>query len=264
MTKLLINSIKVPTFTFSGGEVNPRIPDGVKAPFEVTAWLQSSDDIMNLIMLHDAIKRQYGKSTVIYLTVPYLPYARQDRVCTTGEALGLHTLLELLGRFSSITSYDIHNSDAITGYKVHEVTLHDIVRRYHSQIMGDDNYILVAPDKGATENVESLASGEIIYGSKIRDPRTGKLTGFGFSTEADCEGKDLLLIDDICDGGGTFIGLAEKLKELKPKSMSLYVTHGIFSKGIEDLLNVFDNITTTNTFIHPYGDDERITTIKVI
>lgn len=263
MTKLLLNGTEVPTFTFSGGEVNPRIPDGTKAPFCVTAWLQNSDDVMNLLMLHDAIIRQYGDSEV-HLTVPYLPYARQDRVCSAGEALGLHVVLDLLKRFSSLTSYDIHNADAIAPCKINEVPLFDIVTAHSAAICLYESVVLVAPDKGAKEKVEALTSDKIVYGSKIRDSGTGKLTGFGFTTGAECEGKDLLLVDDICDGGGTFIGLAEKLKELKPKSMSLYVTHRIFSKGIEDLLEVFDNIITTNTFMHPYVDDERITTIKVI
>lgn len=44
-----------------------------------------------------------------------------------------------------------------------------------------------------------------------------------------------LIVDDICDGGGTFIGLAEELKRKNAGKIYLAVSHGIFSKGIDKL-----------------------------
>ena len=109
----------------------------------------------------------------------------------------------------------------------------------------------VAPDAGAAKEVQQLAilmNKEFIQGHKTRDTRTGALSGFGYSGSV--EGKNLLIIDDICDGGGTFIGLAEALRATEtPEDISLYVTHGMFTKGYDGLLKCFSTIYTTNTYI---------------
>jgi len=55
-------------------------------------------------------------------------------------------------------------------------------------------------------------------------------------------------VDDICDGGGTFLGLATALKEKNAGKLSLIVSHGIFSKGFEELNKSFDTVFTTNSF----------------
>jgi ribose-phosphate pyrophosphokinase len=87
----------------------------------------------------------------------------------------------------------------------------------------------------------------VVECSKSRDVKTGKLTGFKVYAE-DLEGKDCLIVDDICDGGGTFIGLAGELKKKNAGNLYLAVTHGIFSKGFEELEKCFDKIFTTDSF----------------
>jgi ribose-phosphate pyrophosphokinase len=90
---------------------------------------------------------------------------------------------------------------------------------------------------------------EVIQGMKKRDLKTGELTGFDFYGEV--RGKDLLIVDDICDGGGTFIGLAGKLRYEGAKSISLYVSHGIFSRGIEILFDCgIEMVYTTDSCNH--------------
>ncbi|RYF48025.1 MAG: phosphoribosyltransferase [Cytophagaceae bacterium] len=61
-------------------------------------------------------------------------------------------------------------------------------------------------------------------------------------------GFESLIVDDICDGGGTFIGLAAELRKLNPERISLAVSHGIFSKGIDPLTNWLDHVYTTDSF----------------
>jgi len=114
-----------------------------------------------------------------------------------------------------------------------------------------DEITLVAPDAGATKKVDTVAKHfgglEVIQGYKKRDTATGAITGIGFM--GDVKGKDLLIVDDLCDAGGTFIGLGMKLKDAGAKAVGLYVSHGIFSKGIGALLNsCIDEIYTTVSF----------------
>jgi ribose-phosphate pyrophosphokinase len=106
---------------------------------------------------------------------------------------------------------------------------------------------VIAPDKGgvarANEMAESLHTG-VVYGSKVRDVTTGRLTGFDVSVEA---GGHYLVSDDICDGGGTFVGLGELIRE-QGATADLYVSHGIFAKGTTELKKFYNTIYTTDSF----------------
>jgi ribose-phosphate pyrophosphokinase len=82
--------------------------------------------------------------------------------------------------------------------------------------------------------------------SKHRDVKTGQLSGFKVQSD-DMQGRDCLIVDDICDGGGTFLGLAEALKAKGAGRLYLAISHGIFSKGVEPLTTVFDHIFTTDS-----------------
>jgi ribose-phosphate pyrophosphokinase len=69
-----------------------------------------------------------------------------------------------------------------------------------------------------------------------------------YGTEEQLKDKHVIIVDDICDGGRTFIELAKVLKSNKVKNITLFVTHGIFSKGVDALFeNGIDNIITTDT-----------------
>ena len=123
--------------------------------------------------------------------------------------------------------------------------------------------ILVAPDAGATPRVQKIAEDmnvNFIQAAKLRDPKTGRLSGFDFT--GDVEGKRLLIVDDICDGGGTFVGLTSELIEGGAKTIDLYVSHGIFSKGIGVLFEGgISHIYTTDTIAqsHEAIHNERVT-----
>lgn len=75
---------------------------------------------------------------------------------------------------------------------------------------------------------------DFVAAAKVRDQLTGEITGLSMP---DIEsGLSILVVDDICDGGRTFTELASLIKKYEPKKLVLYVSHGIFSKGIECIL----------------------------
>ena len=83
---------------------------------------------------------------------------------------------------------------------------------------------------------------------KTRDFESGKLTGFHMEDDLPTTGR-FLIVDDICDGGGTFVGLAAAIREKTPHvGLDLWVTHGIFSQGFDALEDAFEVIHTTNSF----------------
>jgi ribose-phosphate pyrophosphokinase len=117
---------------------------------------------------------------------------------------------------------------------------------------------LISPDNGAAMRYDLSKYGVLTFtGGKKRDPRTGALSGFEMSlnsideTAAFLALKAALIVDDICDGGGTFIGLAEEIRKLNPDiKLGLYVSHGIFSKGLEVLDQHFDWVFASDYTFH--------------
>jgi ribose-phosphate pyrophosphokinase len=119
-----------------------------------------------------------------------------------------------------------------------------------------NNTILVSPDAGASKKIYKLAEsigykGDIITCSKDRD-KDGKLTKTIVPTNANFIDKDVIIIDDICDGGATFINIVKEIRSNSPVEFKgeiyLIVTHGIFSKGFEELSKYFDGIYCTNSY----------------
>lgn len=110
------------------------------------------------------------------------------------------------------------------------------------------------PDAGATKKAYTWLKPDdrYIQGFKKRDRATGKLSGFGFMKDDDTPENlseyNLVIVDDICDGGGTFIGLKEAMRKQtppvwQPKSIELWVTHGMFQpERWLDLSGHFDRI----------------------
>lgn len=274
---LRINGVDTPykSFKFSAGEVHVNVKEALKNleptdDFEVIARLHSSDDIMEMFLLLDAVNRFHSSFVRIDLTIPYLPYSRQDRVCTKGDPSSLGVFLLLLEKFVDESFHpvylrvaDLHSENVdILGFPqkdgLIELDWSDILDdsiRFFDEI-SFKGVEVVSPDKGAREKTINftdylydcdVGSSKFYQGSKVRDPATGNLTGFDVDCK-DFKGQDLIIMDDICDGGGTFLGLAKVLKERNAGKISLYVTHGIFSKGIDIFEGLIDTIYTTDSF----------------
>ena len=113
--------------------------------------------------------------------------------------------------------------------------------------------VLVCPDKGALSRCADLQQQldirQMVNCEKRRDPATGKITHTDVLVD-DLTGKTAVITDDICDGGYTFIKIAEQLKVKNVERVVLYVTHGIFSKGLGVFDGLIDSIFTTNSFLN--------------
>lgn len=249
------------TFTsmeFSGGEVQLSLPRTAKFPpvlnstVCIHATLQSSSDIMQLMQARDILKRKFPSATFT-LSMGYIPYARQDRVCAEGESLAIKVFADILNtlNFNMVTVADPHSDVAPALINnCHVMEQYKAIRGHIPAIQERGISVVVAPDAGATKKAYKVAYEYhfgFVQGVKHRDTETGALTGF--DAYGDVLDKDVLIVDDICDGGGTFIGLAKVLKEKGARSVSLYVTHGIFSKGLGCMLDTYiDYIYTTDSF----------------
>jgi ribose-phosphate pyrophosphokinase len=268
---ILINKKTIETFNFSGGECHVKIlPEDIVSSSNIEANLNSSDDIMRLILCVDAIRR-INPDTKILLTIPYFPYARQDRVCNPGEALSVKVMANLINSLNCnlVRIFDPHSDVTPALINNCEVaSLDDIICNSNlKDAILRDNLTLISPDAGAEKKVKMLAKRlssqdnlvNSLCASKTRDTLTGNIT----STEihGDVQGGNLIVIDDICDGGRTFTELAKVLKQKGANDIYLYVTHGIFSKGLDVLKDHFKHVYCNHTMLDEELIDQKTLTV---
>jgi len=244
-----------------------RFPDGavwerVSGPLDPQAEsltlrasaMQTLDDLMRVAQVLDAV-RQRCLLRKTRLELPWLPYARQDRTMRDGDSFALRVFAGFLNqlRFDRVVVLDPH-SDVAAAVVDRMVTIPQHRCLIHSRSLLaalEQGMMLIAPDAGALKKVHALAqqvkaAGYGILG-KHRDIASGALSGFEL-LKGDVAGRDVLIADDLCDAGGTFIGSAAVLRAAGARSVSLYVTHGLFSKGVEHLLSQgIDRIWTTTS-----------------
>lgn len=264
--------IDLKIFKFPGGEINVQVLGDKRNPWgecKIIAKIRNSDDVMTLLLLTDACKRLWGKDTRITLVLPYIPYAQQDRVCNEGEALSIKVFADLINaqNYQEVVVYDPH-SDVATAL-INNCTIVE----QKELLSGISNYvdvsstILAVPDAGAQKKAYKVMKNskfaDIIECGKIRDTQTGRIINTTvYATKEDIQDKDILVIDDICVGGRTFIELGKKLKELTNGKLYLYTTHGIYSNGCHELLKYYDHLFTVNSWADSVNED-FITILKV-
>ncbi len=253
------------SFVFSGGEPHIKISDDLKDVVQVTVShrINSFNDFGLLLIAIDALKRM--KIEKINVFIPYFPAARQDRLMQKGESLSVKVYADILNglNLNKVTVFDVH-SEVTTALLNNCTSLnnHIFIEKVIQKINKD--IVLISPDAGALKKIYTLAKHlqkyEVIECSKTRNVLTGKIKDFKVYHE-DLNGKDCLIVDDICDGGQTFIGLAKALKTKNAGKLYLAVSHGIFSKGLKELNNYFEMIFTTDSV--KKLDDEKVIQIAL-
>jgi ribose-phosphate pyrophosphokinase len=260
MLQLIINNetIQLDHITFSDGaktfkvgnvpcsisnisiSVNPKTPVS-----EVTEEIE-----LLLSCLIEMEVLRYGKYANLYLNLPYLPYGRADRVFEKGNPDSLMLFLDWLRdkHFDAVYIQDPHNPKIL---KIYNKGINFNITEQHDLAYGiiKNKHIdyVVAPDKGAVEKASKLCNKmevPLLTANKTRDISTGRITSIEFNSLPK-PGSTVYIVDDILDGGGTFIPLAEKLKTLDCKVI-LYVTHLIAAKGLEIFKHCIDEIYFIN------------------
>lgn len=194
---------------------------------------------------------QHQRGRKVAALIPYLPGARQDR----GKPFGARIYADLINNIGAdqVITFDPHSP--VMPKMINNLTIVDSTEavlqglRAHGltkQLRG-----VIAPDKGAHDRAARIADalGLPVYtAGKKRNPANGHLTDF--TCEPIPEGYGPLLVpDDICDGGRTFVGLADATG-LPPEQLVLWVSHGVFSGNHGNLLRRrYDHIFTTES--HP-------------
>lgn len=251
--------------TYPAGEIQTRLTDaGLLAVVKADSYRIIANpipDVIELAQLNDAIN-QVGRFAEQVLFLPYMPFSRADRRFAKGDTFALAVYMNLLRTigFTKIQTFDVHSDMTRVQAQYFRIDFENISPMNDIKAIIDHLHwhwlCIVLPDKGSISRyfpdgpppskVWKLFDIPVLFGDKVRDPFTGKLSGFKVDSAVGAF-KKALIIDDICDGGGTFIGLGEEIKRIAdPIDLYLYTSHGIYSQGEEKLKRVFKELFTAS------------------
>lgn len=222
-----INDKKIDTAYFPDGTSSFRadIPDG---EISLTWCFDGNEEMITLFYLVNHIRR-IRKDAKISLVMPYIPNARMDRVKNADEVFTLKYFSQFLNSldFETVKVYDPHSnvSEALINSMVimpHVPFIEEVMDRIDFR---KENDVLFYPDAGCAKKYENAFCFPYLKGDKKRDWRTGKIEGLELIGNIPSENYNVLIIDDICSRGGTFLHSAKKLKECGAGDIYLYVTH---------------------------------------
>lgn len=190
-------------------------------------WLfENNEEMVTLIYLVKHLK-SHG-ITKIHLNLPYIPNARQDRVKGEEDVFTLKYFAEIINdlSFASVTVLDPHSY--VAEALIDRIIVQSPKPLVEKVINSLDSSCLTMfyPDEGAMKRYSGMFELPYAFGIKKRDWKTGKIQGLSVSGMTEMiEGKDILIVDDICSRGGTFYHSAKSLKELGAGNIYLYISH---------------------------------------
>jgi ribose-phosphate pyrophosphokinase len=246
-------------------------------PYGITIKSRLNDfrDLEIIICATQALKEVGVQRIKLY--VPYCVGARSDRKFMEG---GINYVKHVIAPIINSQSYEqviimdphsdvleacINNFVKVDNIRLVEFAFKDYFLSKGFETWSSSNFEnvrLISPDAGALKKVFHVADtvkyrNEVIIASKHRNLETGKIDYTNVPMSVNDADKDVFIIDDICDGGRTFIEVAKAVNEVRKLSSSVHpdnhgknyliITHGIFSAGFDSLGEYFDGIYCTNS-----------------
>jgi ribose-phosphate pyrophosphokinase len=258
LTNVLNSDIGFKTSQYPDGQQSISIEYfDSKQSVRISSHMNSFKDV-ELIICANQVLKEYGAKN-IELYVPYFIGGRSDRkfgttdtnylknvICPIINSQGFSKVI-ILDPHSDVLEACLTNFVKINNFDLVKYSLTDIDNKNDAR----ERICLVSPDAGAYKKIFDVANrfgiNKVVTANKVRDMKTGNIIRTELPT-MDLRGiEHLIVIDDICDGGRTFIELAKAIKEITEIPIYLIVTHGIFSAGYFELGKYFSGIYTTNS-----------------
>lgn len=245
-----VNGVAVPRLQFPDGTASFRYMVGA-LQFNISWRYEDDGECMQLWYLVKHI-REHAPKAEIDLLMLYIPNARMDRVKNADEVFTLKWFADFINtlQFGRVLVLDPHsnvapaliNNIVVVGVGVYVGSVLMELEKHHDQIL------LCYPDEGAAKRYSDQAHRDYVFGIKHRDWSTGKIESLELTTPDKIAGKTVLIVDDICSRGGTFMHTATALKAAGADKIFLYITH------CEN--TIFDGeVLTSGLFEHVYTTD---------
>lgn len=254
------------TQQFNDGEFQPVFNESIRGDyvFLVQSTFAPSDNLMELLMMIDAAKR--ASAGYITAVIPYFGFARQDRKDKPRVSIASKLVANLLtvAGADRVMTMDLH-APQIQGFFDIPVDHLDSSAIFIPVIkeLGLDNLTFASPDVGSTNRVREVASyfnAEMVICDKYRK-RANEIESM--TVIGNVEGKNVILIDDICDTAGTLCQSAAILKEKGALKVYAFCTHPVLSgKAYENIENsVLESLVVCDTI--PLNKDKNTSKIQV-
>ena len=229
----------VSVLTFSDGEFQVSYEESIRGQnvFIIQSTTPPSDNLIELLLMIDAAKR--ASAAQIIAVLPYYGYARQDRKDQPRVAIGAKMVADMLAAAGAnrVMTMDLH-ADQIQGFfnvPVDHLYASTIFLPY-IQDLGLPNLTIAAPDMGGSKRANAYAKylkSDIVicYKQRSKANVVDHMTAIG-----EIEGRNIILVDDLVDTGGTLTKAADMMMERGALSVRAVCTHAVLSgKAYENI-----------------------------
>ncbi len=217
---------------FSDGEMQPRFMESIRGAyvFIIQSTYPPADNLMELLLTIDAAKR--ASAGYIAAVIPYFGYARQDRKDRPRVSIGAKLVADLLTTAGAnrVMTMDLH-AGQIQGF--FNIPVDHLDSSYifipYIEELGLENMVFAGPDLGASNRARYYAQffgSEIAFAVKFRK-RANEVDSVHIL--GDVKGKNVILVDDIIDTGGTLITITKALLDRGARSVRAFITHPVLS-----------------------------------
>lgn len=254
--RILKKDVDMPISVFSDGEIRVKITPNLRRRHVCIIQSTSfpvNDNLMELLLMIDAAKR--ASASEIVAVIPYFGYARQDRKEMSRVPISASLVAGLIDHAGAdrILTVDIHSEQA-EGFTQkpwdNVYASYSLIPELKKRRV--KNLIIASPDKGAMNRATGYArlleaSGiALVYKERDIDVSNQSET---LDMIGDVKGKDVLLVDDMIDTGGTIVNAAKFLKERGAQTIRAAITHGLFSGSAIGLISdsVIEEVIVTDT-----------------
>ena len=253
---------------FSDGEMSPYLTESVRGHdvFLVQSTFAPAENLLELMLMIDAARRASAQN--VNVIIPYFGYARQDRKDKPRVAIAAKLIANLISAAGAnrIMTCDLH-ADQIQGF--FDIPMDHLDGNYifvpYLKSLNLPNIMFASPDVGGIKRARSFAKffdSELAVCDKYRK-EANKIESMRLIGEV--EGKDVVLVDDLVDTGGTICKAAALLKEKGANSVRAVCTHPVLSgKAYENIENsVLDEIAVTDTIPLKNNTSSKIKVLSV-
>ena len=238
--------MKYETKKFSDGQITAKIIENGDLDIKIRG--NSYEDLFKVAAIKEAWDAQNStnKNVIATLTIFCLIGQRSDRRFNKGESFDLKVIAKFINTMTFDKVSILHPHSAISLALIDNCQKLSHFNFVEKTFKSLNNPVLVSPDAGAYKTTHEIAeklNANLVPSNKVRLNGAPKI-----SIQGNVKGEECLIVDDLADGGRTFKFLAEALKSQGATKVFLYVTHGQFNYGYDELKESIDHIYCTNSF----------------
>ena len=258
-----VNGKKIEQDHFSAGELKIKLFGCGKERMDIVWHYENDAELFTIMCIRD-----YYANHKAILYIPYLPHARMDRVKNPEDVFTLRTFARVINSmdFERVYVWDAHsNVGPALIDRCHDVNALTWIEEAIKEMSYPKDYLcLFFPDEGAQKRYGGMFPDyKQAFGIKNRNWETGKIEGYMIVGEDNVKDNHILIIDDICSYGNTFVKAAEALHEAGANGIDLYITHceEAVVKGDVFKCGLIDKVFTTGSLVRSEETNSKLTIV---